>query len=94
MYELVNGPVVYGSLTVSTSAVEVKVGADKLSERKLLGIQPLTGPVYLGFDSSVTTSTGILIFKNQHFILELSDMASAFLISASGSINVRIFEAS
>lgn len=93
MYELVNGPVVYGSLTVSTSAVEAKVGASAASERKLLGIQPLTGPVYLGFDSSVTTSNGIKIFKNQHFILELSDMASAYLIS-SNSVNVRIFEAS
>lgn len=87
-----DGPVAYGSISVSTSAVEAKVGASALAGRAILIIQPKANNIYLGYDNSVTTSNGIQLFKNQTIIVEFTDDVSVYLIAQSGTNDVRIQE--
>jgi hypothetical protein len=88
---------VYGALTMTTGGTtyEAKVGASKLSGRILLTVTPTTSDIYWGYDSSVTTSTGTIIYKNQTFAFDLnpSSTAAIWLVSSSSSVNVRITEA-
>lgn len=90
-YVPVNGPSTYGALSVTTSATEVKVGASALEERIVVSIQPLDGDVFLGYDNSVTTSTGTKIFKGQYVELERTNTVALWLIAAA-TVDVRIAE--
>lgn len=91
----IDGPAVYGALSVtSASAVEVKVGGSPLDERKVITIQPTNGHVYFGYSNSVTTSTGTKIFKNQIYPIEASEKLAVYIIAETGTVNVRITEAS
>lgn len=92
-YILIDGPCLYGALTVGTSAIELKVGASPLAERKVVTAQPLSGEIFWGFDSSVTVTTGKKIFRGQDWSKEMGPTQSVFLIAAT-SINVRITEES
>lgn len=87
-----DGPAEYTDLDVSTSAVELKVGASVASYRQAVLIQPVDGEVYYGFDSSVTTSTGFKVFKNQTLFLGVGKDVDVYLIAASGTVDVRIAE--
>lgn len=87
-----DGPAVYGFLNVTTTAVEVKVGASVHTDRKVITIQPIDGEVYFGYDSSVTSSTGTKIFKGQVYPLEAGELLPVWIVAASGTINVRITE--
>ena len=60
-----DGPGVEGVISVGTTAVEVKVGGSPLDDRKVVTIQPEGNSVYWGYTSSVTTSTGTRVFKDQ-----------------------------
>jgi hypothetical protein len=80
-----------GSLSVSTSAVELKVGGSKLANRKLVTAIP-DGTIYWGYTSGVTTSTGTQIYKDQYVIWSADDTCTIYLITASGTKNVRITE--
>lgn len=80
------------NLTVGTSAVEVKVGASKLANRKCVTVMPVDADMYWGWTSGVTTSTGTPIFKSQKATFEVNDTATIFLICASASKNARITE--
>lgn len=86
-----NGPALYGNLSVSTSAIEVKVGASPMDGRTVVTIQPLDGDIYYGYDSSVTTSTGTKIFQGQFFPFEATEKLSIYVIAAS-TIDCRITE--
>lgn len=87
------GTGVQGALTVSTTALEVKVGSFPLSERKLVTVYNNgTGTVFWGFTSSVTSTDGTPILKNQNAAWSVGDNQAIYLISASGSNNVRITE--
>lgn len=92
MYLPIDGPVVYKSLSVTTTATEVKVGGSVLDDRVAIMIQPIDGVVYLGFDSSVTTSNGIKIAKELVFPFECGPRVSVYLITSSGTVDVRIVE--
>jgi hypothetical protein len=92
MFEPLNGPGVYANKSVTTTPVEVKVGTNKLEDRKVVTIQPLDGVVYFGYDSSVTSSTGTKIFKNQIYPLEATDALDVYIVTASGTVNCRITE--
>lgn len=94
MYQPIDGPNVYKSLSVTTSATELKVGASVLDDRIAILIQPINGRVYFGFSNAVTTSNGILLQKNQIFGLELGPRASIYLIAETGIVDVRIAELS
>lgn len=78
-------------ITVSTSAVEAKVGASRLSGRRILSFMPLTGIIYYGFSNSVTVNNGMKVFPNQQVSMDVGDVA--IWLIASGSVSVRILEA-
>ena len=81
---------VYGAISVSTTAVEAKVGASQYANRKLLTFIPTNGTIYYGFSNAVTTTTGTPIYKNQLCILAVSGV-SIWLI-ATNATDVRITE--
>lgn len=83
------------SLTVGTSAIELKVGANKLALRKSATLfNNSNSTIYWGYTNGVTTSNGTPIFKNQFVEWPVSDQVSIFLIAGSAGNNVRITEAS
>ena len=94
MYQPVDGPVIYTNISVSTTATELKVGASAQVERKVLVVQALENRVYIGFDSSVTTSNGIELSKRQTLFLEVGEEVTVYAIADSGTIDVRIAEMS
>jgi len=91
-FQPLDGPGVYGALAVTTTAIEVKVGASTLEDREVVTVQPIDGDVYYGYDSSVSASTGTIIKKGQFFPFEAKDTLPIYLVAASGTIDVRITE--
>lgn len=83
---------VYGSVSVSTSAVHLKVGASILANRDFIIIQPLDSNIFIGFNNSVTTSNGIEIKKNQTVEIPAGDNIEVWAIAGSGTNDVRIME--
>ena len=90
--ERTNDTAVYGTVSVSTSAIELKVGASILSGRDYIVIQSKGNKVYIGFDNSVTVSTGIELKKDQTMYLSAGDNITVYAIANSGTIDVRIME--
>ena len=84
---------VYKSLTVSTSAVELKVGASALATRQAVTLLPIDRDIYWGYDSSVTTANGTKLFKGQFLMIPIGPTVTVYLIS-TGSTDVRIGELS
>lgn len=93
-YQPVDGPVVYGTQNVSTTAVELKVGGSALDERKVILIQAQANHIYIGTDSSVTTANGIKLAKDQIVPLEVGPLVAVFAIASTGTIDVRVWEMS
>lgn len=91
-YRPIDGPCVYGSLSVTTTAQELKIGASRLTERKAVAIQPLGNRLYVGFDDSVTSSNGIELSKRQILIIEAGARLPMWAIADSGTIDVRLWE--
>lgn len=81
-----------GDITVGTSAVEGKVGSSRLVNRKYVIIEPLDTNIYMGFNSSVTTSNGIPLFKNQFIMIPIGDGTQLWFIADSASKHVRFGE--
>lgn len=83
---------VAGVISVSTSEIEAKVGASRLSGRETLRIYNNSNiTIYFG-PTGVTSSTGEPIFKNQWVNIPIGDIA-VYLITASGTASdVRIQE--
>src|SRR5437773_1071325 len=92
--DFVNVSGVYGTLTVGTSAVLLKVGGSALTNRRYVTIQPKADKVYWGYDSSVTTSTGTQAFKDQTIILPIGPTITVYLIADGSGRDVRIGELS
>jgi len=93
-YQPVDGPNVYGTISVGTTPVELKIGASALSERKVIVIQSLGSRIYLGYDNSVTVSNGMEMSKRQVLFLEVGEHVQVFAVASSGTIDVRIQELS
>jgi len=90
----VNTQGLYAALTVGTSAVEVKVGASRLTGRNVVLFQNLSSSnVYWGFDSSVTSSNGMLIPAGTEKQFAISDAVPIFVIGSAASLDCRIVEA-
>jgi hypothetical protein len=87
----VDNNAVYGTISVSTSATHLKVGASPLTNRDYIIIQP-KATIYIGFNNSVTTSTGIQVFKDQTLTLEVGENIEVWAITASGTADTRIAE--
>lgn len=82
----------------STVAVEVKVGSP-LQERKMLTILPTDGKIYIYFgDGSTTPSAsdiqtkGFPHAKNTLKSYEASDSQDVWIVSDTGTVDVRIAE--
>lgn len=90
--DILDGGGVNANLSVSTTAIEVKVGTSRLPGRKLVIIQPKGNNVYLGFSNAVTSSNGIELFNNQNIVLPVGENTEVWLIRSSGTTDVRISE--
>lgn len=83
----------YGAINVGTSPIEAKVGASRLSGRKILTVYNNSNKdIYWGFNNSVTTSTGTKLFSKQLMFIEASDSLGLFLIADSANNDIRITE--
>lgn len=92
--DVLDGGGANGAITVGTSAVEVMVGASRLTNRKQIIIQPKTNGIFLGFSNAVTIANGIELFKDQTVTLPIGPNTGVWLISGSAGNNVRIAEVS
>lgn len=81
------------AISVTTSAIEAKVGTSRLTSRKLLSITPTNGTVYWGSTSAVTIASGTPIFKNQCVTMAFTDNVAVWLIGVAAT-DVRIVEGS
>jgi len=91
--DTVNHGGVNGAITVGVSAVEAKVDASKLTNRKLLTIfHNGSNNLYWGYSNAVTTANGTQIFKNTMLVLPVGDGTSIWLISNIAGQDVRITE--
>jgi hypothetical protein len=85
---------VQGSLTVGTSAVEVKVGASALTDRKSLSCRNNSAvTMFWGYSSGVTTSNGIPLYPQELITWNVSDVTPIYIISGTASMNARVAEA-
>ncbi len=87
-----NTSAVYSELTVGTTAVEVKVGATNLANRKMLHITPKTTHIYWGYDNSVTTVTGTKLFKYTTAKFKYGPSISIWVIAATAGNKANIGE--
>lgn len=81
----------YRAQSVTTTAAPALGAATILVNRKVLIISPTNGTIYWGTNASVTTTTGMPLFKNQKISVSITDALNVYLISA-GTVDVRIVE--
>ena len=81
-----------GTVTVSTSQVELKVGASRLDGRQnLLIYNKGSSTIYIG-PSGVTTSNGIPVVKGQLFSYPFGQNIAVYAIMSSGSQSIIVHE--
>jgi hypothetical protein len=83
---------VYGELTVGTSAVELKVGANRLANRKMIQIQARDINIYFGYSNAVTSANGTELFKRQLILIPVGVDTQVWLIADVANKKVRIAE--
>lgn len=91
---VLNGPASSSiNLPIST-AVEIKVGASRFDDRRVVLFQPVDGDIYWNYGESavVSTTNGFLVRKGQLVQLEASEQVGVYAIAASGTVNVRVQE--
>jgi hypothetical protein len=82
------------ALSVGTTAIEVKVNASPLSNRKVVTLYNNSNvTIYWGFTNGVTVSTGTPIFKNQNIVWTVGPSQKVFVIAGSAGNDTRITEA-
>ena len=91
-FDNLNDSAVFGSLSVGTSAVQVKVGGSPLANRKLVIMQPKDTGIFWGYDNTVTTSTGVEMFKDQIIPMECGPDISIWVIATGAGKSMRIQE--
>ena len=90
--DVLNDGYVAGSVSVSTTAIELKVGATRLDGREEILIEnkgPFT--IYIG-PSGVTTSTGTTLHKDQTITMPIGQDLGVFAITATGTSIVVVQE--
>lgn len=91
-FDSLNDSAVYGTLSVGTTAVEVKVGGSPLTNRKMVHMLAEDNQIYWGYDASVTTSNGTRIYKNQFVELPIGPDISIYVIANGAGRSMRIAE--
>ena len=89
----INSSSTNAALSVTATAVEAKVGALRLTNRKFISITPTNGTIYWGSTSAVTVSSGTPVFKNQCITMAFTDNVAVWLIGVA-TTDVRIVEGS
>jgi hypothetical protein len=86
---------VVGPVSVSATAVALKVGASNSPNQRAIAIQnqgPLS--IWIGHTSGVTVATGYEVALKEKLVLKLSENQTIWAISASGTQSVRLLEVS
>ena len=87
---------VQGSVTVTTTATELKVGASPEEEREVIRIyNDGTTPCFVGFDSGVTSSganKGERLGRRQWMEFPFGPDLTLYAITASGSTTIIVSE--
>lgn len=99
MFEALDGPSIQGVISVGTGvAVEAKVGGSVFTDRKVITVQP-DNKIYVFFaDDNSTPSTtdvstkGFIHFKDAKETYEAGPRQKVYLLSALGTVNVRLAE--
>lgn len=81
-----------GELIIGTTAVEIMVSADSKEGRQVVLLQPRDKGIYIGFDSTVTTGTGVEIFKNQIIPIPVGESATLYAIGTGAGLRLRVLE--
>lgn len=89
--DVVNTSAVQATLTITTSAVQAKVGGSALSERKMLIIQCKTNGIVYGYSSS---SQPFDLPKGTTLVLPCGPNITVWLRKTSGSGDVAVAELS
>lgn len=77
------------SITAGTP-VEVKVGASRKTDRKVVIVQPTDGKIKWGFSN---TTQSFPLYKLQHAIISAGPDTAIWVDAISGTVNVAIGEA-
>jgi hypothetical protein len=92
--DIVNESGLFGSLTVGTTAIEVKVGTNRLINRKSVTLyNDSNSTLFWGYSNAVTTANGMPIFKGQFVEWSIGDNIPIFIIAGTANNNTRISEA-
>jgi hypothetical protein len=79
-------------LQVAGNAIQVSGPDTRLAGRRQLQVQNLgTDPVYIGGDSSVSSTEGVRVPSGDSITLNLLDIADVWIVSG-GSSDVRVLE--
>lgn len=85
-----------GTLTIGTTAVEIKIGASPLEKRHMvMVINDSNKDIFIGFDSgTLTTSNGIPIWKNTErtFRFDPHESVAIYGISSSSGTIIKVVE--
>ena len=85
---------IYGTLTVGTSSVEIKVGGSPLTARKLVTIDNTSNvTLFWGYDNSIsTTAYAGRIFKDQQASWAVGPNVSIWVVAGSAGNATHISE--
>jgi len=90
--DVISDGYVSGTISVTTSEIEAKVGVSPLTGREILTIYNGGNKTIFYGPTGVTIMTGIPIFKDQVVSLPIGQSLSIFLITYSGTQTARIQE--
>lgn len=92
--DIVDGGGVQGNISVSTTAIAVRVGGSNLADRKRLSFwNNGTATLYWGYTAGVTSTNGFPIMRNQFVSDSWGPNTTIYIIAVSGSHDVRVNEA-
>jgi len=89
-----DGPAVEDEISVTTTPVELKVGASALAERKVITFEAQDGKVRWGFTNGITSSRGYIGWKNQLTTIEASTSQDVWIVAETGTVTVYFTERS
>lgn len=93
--DIVNVTGLQGTVTVGTTAVEARVGAGRLVERKSITVTNTSANIiYWGLTSGVTTANGHPIYRKQQVTWAIGDAVGVYLITTVAGQVVPISEGS
>lgn len=88
--------ILYGVISVTNTAVALKIGASNMTDRRTITIQPKGGAIFIGYDNTVTagnSGTGEKITNGEIVELDLDAAITIYAIkNGSGSVNVHVAE--